>query len=348
MEQPEPPVEGAPEPSASPRAATIYDVARAAQVSPSTVSRTFSRPGRVSSATARRIREVADELGYRSGEVFRAATPARSRTIALAVSDVANPVYFPIIRGAEHAAARSGFTMLLADAQESEAIEREILARTLPLVDGLVITSSRISDTDLRTLAKTLPVVVVNRHVAGLPSVVPDTARGIRRAVEHLAVLGHSRIGYLAGPEASWADGVRWRAVREACLELGLTDLRLGPFAPTVAGGMTASDLVAERGVEAVIAYNDLIAMGLMRGLPRHGLLVPRDVSVVGFDDIFAADLVTPGLTTVGAPLQALGETAVRNVVALAGGATWQRRDPVVVPTRLVVRESTGPAGGRS
>lgn len=328
---------------------TIYDVAREAGVSASTVSRAFSRPGRVSSRTARSIREVADRLGYRSETVERFERARRTDTIALAISDVANPVYFPIIRGAEHAAAAAGFTMLLADAQESDEIERQMLERTLPLVDGLVITSSRLSDTDLRTIGKTLPVVVLNRHVSGLPSVVPDTARGVRRAVEHLATLGHTRIGYAAGPEASWADGTRWRAVREACHELEIADVRLGPFRPFVEGGEAAAQAVVERGLGAVLAYNDLVAIGIIRGLARLGVEVPRDVSVVGFDDIFAADLITPGLTTVGAPLESLGQAAVRNVIALHRGATWERPDPVVVPTRLVVRESTAaPAAPRA
>lgn len=336
-------------PADGPRAVTIYDVAAATGVSPSTVSRAFSRPGRVASSTARRVHQVAHELGYRSEHVFRAPRGGspRTKTIGLAVSDIANPFYFPIIRGAEHAAAATGFTLLLADAQESDAAERKMLARALPLIEGLVIASSRLSDTDLRTLAKTVPVVVLNRSVPGLQSVVPDTGRGMRRAVEHLAALGHRHITYIAGPEASWADGSRWRALREAATELELREYRIGPVMPTVGGGRGAAQAVAERGDQAVIAYNDLIAMGLVAGLREFGRTVPGDVSVVGFDNIFAADLITPPLTTVAAALTVLGETAVRHVLALvagAGGTDSRLRRPVVVPTRLLVRGSTGPA----
>lgn len=320
---------------------TIYDVAEAAGVSPSTVSRAFSRPGRVSSETARHVRAVAEQLGYRAQEVYRPATPSRTGMIGLAISDITNPFYFPIIRGAEHAAGEAGFTLLLTDAQESERREREMLSRALPVIDGLVIASSRISDTDLRSLAKTVPVVVLNRPVAGLPSVIPDTPRAVRRAAEHLAELGHRRICYVAGPEASWADGARWRNLREAAHELGLTESRLGPFSPTVDGGRQAAAGVASRGVAAVIAYNDLVAIGLVQGLSDLGLRVPQDVSVVGFDNIFASDLITPALTTVAAPLVTIGETAVRNVIALAAGARSRASEPTVVPIRLVVRSST-------
>ncbi|WP_040157853.1 LacI family DNA-binding transcriptional regulator [Mobilicoccus massiliensis] len=328
------------------RATTIYDVARAAGVSPSTVSRAFSRPGRVSSRTAQHVHEVAERLGYRSDQVRHFATSPRTRTLGLAISDITNPFYFPIIRGAEHAAAAAGYTMLLVDAQESLETEREMLRRALPLVDGFVIASSRLSDTDLRSIAKSVPVVVLNRVVAGLPSVVPDTPRGARRAVEHLATLGHPTITYVAGPEASWADGARWRALREASLELGLRENRVGPVEPTVEGGRAAAVSVAERGDRAVLAYNDLVAMGLVAGLRELGIAVPDEVSVVGFDNIFAADLVTPALTTVAAPLSTLGDTAVRHVLALAGGAEARRGGPIVVPVRLVVRASTAaPAG---
>lgn len=327
----------------APRRTTIYDVAREVGVSASTVSRAFSRPGRVSSETARRIHEAADRLGYRVDEPHRVQVSARSRVIALAVSDITNPFYFGIIRGAEKAAAANDFTLMVADARESAEEERRMLARHLPLVDGLLVTSSRLSDTELRALARKLPVVVLGRRVSGLPCVHPDTDRGIRRAVEHLATLGHTRIGYVAGPPASWADGARWRAVREACLELVLTDVRVGPVAPTLAGGRSAAALVVERGLTAVLTYNDLVAVGLLRGLAALGVDVPGQVSVVGFDNTLPAELVTPGLTTVAQPVTLLGETATRHVIALVNGRTETRELVSVLPVQLVVRQSTGP-----
>ncbi|WP_066642099.1 LacI family DNA-binding transcriptional regulator [Serinicoccus hydrothermalis] len=322
---------------------TIYDVAAEVGVSPSTVSRAFARPGRVSSATARKVHEAAERLGYRSEQPHRMSADPRTRVIALAVSDITNPFYFGIIRGAERAAADHDFSLMVADARESAQEERRMLARHLPQVDGLLVTSSRLSDTELRGMARTVPVVVLNRQVAGLPSVFPDNARGIRRSVEHLAELGHRRVGYLAGPEASWADGARWRAVREACHELSLTDVRVGPVRPTLAGGRSAAADVLDRRLTAVIGYNDLVAVGLMRELAERGVDVPGEVSLVGFDNTLAAELVSPGLTTVGQPVTALGETAARQVIALVGGAP-ARQLTSVLPVELVVRASTGPS----
>ena len=326
-------------------APTIYDVARAAGVAPSTVSRAFSRPGRVKAETAQHIREVARQLGYRAAPMARADSTARTSMVALVISDVTNPFNFPIIRGAHAAAAESGFTTLLADAQESGQVERQALERSLSAVEGIVLASSRMSDSAIRMMAKQKPLIVLNRTMADVPSVVTDNPRGIERAVRHLAGLGHRSITYVAGPEASWADGIRWMSVRRTCTELGLRTRRIGPFAPTVAAGAEAAAQLAGRsGCTAVIAYNDLIAIGLLRGLAAAGVRVPEDLSIIGVDDIFSADLVTPGLTTVAAPLHALGETAVHNVIAMARGARSRATSPVVLPTRLVVRGSTGPA----
>lgn len=329
---------------------TIYDVAREAGVNPSTVSRAFSRPGRVSSTTAARIHQVAEELGYRQQAPFRPPLRSHSKIICLSVSDITNPYYFGIIRGAERAASAADVSLLVADARESAAEERTVLHRKLPSADGLIITSSRLSDTDLRSLAREVPLVIVNRRVPGLPCIHPDNARGIRRSVEHLAELGHVRIGYVSGPAASWADGARWRAVREACHELMLADARIGPVAPTLRGGQLAARKILDLGLTAVQTYNDQIAVGIVRGLAALGVDVPGEVSVVGFDNTIAAELVTPALTTVAQPVTLLGEIAARAVIAQVEGVSDGRELTQVVPVKLLQRESTGPVrqgGGR-
>lgn len=324
-------------------APTIYDVARVAGVAPSTVSRTFARPGRVNADTAARIRAVAAELGYRANPLARALSTSKTRMIALVISDVTNPFYSELIRGAQIAAAEADYTVLLADARESDLVERESLERALPAIEGIVIGSSRMSDSSLRMIAKQKPMIVLNRDLVGVPSVVTDNPRGMRRAIEHLGELGHTHITYVAGPESSWADGMRWRALREAGHELVLHTRRVGPFPPTVEGGARAAAAVVDALPTAVIAYNDLMAIGLMRDSAARGIAVPDQISVIGVDDIFAARLVTPPLTTVAAPLRALGTTAVRNLLAILRGAQARSSEAFVLPTRLVVRGSTAP-----
>lgn len=160
--------------------------------------------------------------------------------------------------------------------------------------------------------------------------------------------LGHDAITYVAGPEASWTDGMRWRALIEGASALDVRVRRVGPFPPTVKGGVQACAHLLDPQPRAVLAYNDLLAIGVMRGLQARGIRIPDDVSVVGFDDIFGADLVTPGLTTVAAPLRALGTSAVRNLLAVASGARSRVGEPGTVPTRLVVRSSTAQRSRKS
>ena len=326
---------------------TIYDVARACGVAPSTVSRAFSRPGRVNAETAARIRATAEAMGYRANPLARALPTGRTALLALVVSDVTNPFFFDIIRGAQSAASEAGYTLLVADVHESAEAEREALDRALPLVEGAVLATSRMSDSAIRVMAKQRPTVVLNRVLTEVPSVVTDNARGMRRAVEHLGELGHHSITYVAGPEASWADGMRWRSLREAAYELELRARRIGPFAPTVGGGVEAAEVLAAAPTTAVVCYNDLLAIGLMRRLTALGARIPAELSVIGVDNIFGSDFCTPPLTTVAAPLRALGSHAVRALLREIGRTTPQAVRPTLLPAQLVVRGSPARPGRR-
>jgi len=334
-------------PSARP---TIYDVAAACGVAPSTVSRAFARPGRVNAETAERIRQVAAEMGYRTNPLARALPTGKTSLLAIIVADVTNPFFFELLRGAEETATEAGYTLLVADVQESVEAERRALDRTLPMVEGLVLATSRMSDSSIRVAAKQRPTVVLNRSMSDIASVATDNARGMRRAVEHLAELGHTTITYVAGPDASWANGVRWQSLREGTHELGLRARRIGPFSPTQAGGLSAAGAIADSPTTAVIAYNDVLAIGLMRGLTSLGIRVPEDVSVIGFDNIFGADFCTPQLTTVAAPLRQLGKVAVQTLLNDLNAPRSSRLKPrgplrtALLPSRLVVRSSTGQA----
>src|SRR5689334_1539317 len=253
------------------RRATIYDVARAAGVAPSTVSRAYSRPGRVTEETAERIFRAADDLGYRW--IRARSRPVGDRTqhdaIALVIADVTNPFYGDIIKGAYEAARESGRQLILSHTNESAEVERETLERDLPQVDGIVIASSRMTDSGLATFAKQKALVLLNRIIPEVNCVVNDAERGIRRAAEHLASLGHERIHYVSGPEASWSDGVRWRALRAAAAELDVDVRRSGPNEPTVLAGFGAARRLAEQEATAVLAYNDALAIGVLKGLAK-------------------------------------------------------------------------------
>lgn len=318
--------------------ATIYDVARATGVSPSTVSRALNKPGRLSASTERRIREAAAELGYRINPMARALPTGKTGTLALLVSDLTNPVYFDLVRGAERIARENGQTMIFADSQESSELERETAERLQVAVDGLLLVASRLDDGQIQELASVKPLVAVNRLVPGVSGVVPDVRPGITEAVELLYERGHRRIAYLAGPEASWMNGMRWLTAFDLAADMDISIVEIQSSAPTREGGVDAFPLIKASGVTAVLAYNDLVALGLLRACRERGVDVPGDLSIVGFDDIFGADLPTPALTTVRSPMSDMGMRAVRMLLdVIEGGA---ENTELILPTEFVNRES--------
>ncbi len=262
MEQPKNPV-------------TIYHVAKAAGVAPSTVSRTFARPGRVNADTAERVRRAAEELGYRANQIRQGPPTRRTKLLGVLVSDVSNPFYSQLIRGTQQAANELGYEIVLSDSRESPTRERAALERLIPVVEGFVIGSSRMPDSALRTIAKQRPMVSVNRALVDVPSVISDNPGGARKALELLHELGHEEVYYVAGPEASWQDGVRFRELRDRGPELGMAVHRIGPVLPTFEGGLSVSRTLAERHASAVIGFNDLVAVGVLHGLIRSGVSVP-------------------------------------------------------------------------
>lgn len=324
---------------------SIYDVAKAAGVATSTVSRAMSQPGRVSFETAEHIRRIAEEIGYHSTRIER-EPPRRTSLLAVVVADITNPVYFGMIRGVELTAAHAGYTALIVETQESEATEREALARVQPIVDGIVLTSSRMGDGTIREIAKQGPLVVLNRTVGQVPSVTSDNIRAIKRATEHLAENGVDAITYLAGPDTSWSNQMRWRGLREAGLDLNLRVRRIGPHEPTMRGGAAAAHEWLQHPGRGVIAYNDLVAIGFIRAVIAAGVAVPADVQVVGFDNIIDAELVQPGLTTIASPLVSLGSAAV-NQLLKSRRQRPEQLEPMLLTARLVVRGSTGPHPAR-
>lgn len=324
---------------------TIYDVAKAAGVAASTVSRAFSRPGRVSAATAERIREVAQELGYKAAPLAHRIPGERTHLIAMMTANLTNPYYAEIIRGAQEAAIAADYTVMMTQSDESPETERLSLERMVPLVDGLILVNSRMPDSTVRLVAKQLPTVSINRVVSGVPSLVVDHAAGMRKAVGHLGSLGHTRITYMAGPETSWTNGVRWRTLQDFVRDRGLKVRLEGPFRPTLHGGLDAAQAWSHNPTSAIICFNDLLAIGCMKGLVTLGMRIPRDVSIVGFDNSFAAQLSIPGLTTGDSPLRYLGEAGVNSILGNLHRHHVPAGEgrPVVIPMDLKVRHSTGP-----
>ncbi|MDN3310632.1 LacI family DNA-binding transcriptional regulator [Microbacterium oryzae] len=316
-------------------AATLTEVARRAEVSLATASRAFSDPSRLADATLERVLSAASELGYETPQ-----GAASEKTFGVLVPDVASPVYATLLKGIHGQAWHGRHRTVLFDTDEDLHREREQIERARKL-DGLLLCSPRLPDADIRALVGDIPLVVVNRVIDGVPGVVMDTENGPRQAVEHLVALGHRHIAYAAGPALSWADARRGAAIAAACEHLGVRFTRVNHQAASIQGGRAAAALVVATGATAVIAYNDLIALGIDAGIGDLGRTCPDDLSIVGVDDIDMASARQPGLTTVRLSIERCGALGVEVLLRRMAGADAQ--DVASLDSQLIVRGSTAP-----
>jgi LacI family transcriptional regulator len=308
----------------------LRDVAARAGVHPGTASRALdpSRPGRISATTIERVRAAANELGYRPDPTARSLRTRRSGVAGVVVPDLTNPVLPPIVRGIEETLWSAGIACLLADTdndvEREAALIEELRSRRC---EGLIVASAT------RTAQiPDLPTVLVTREAGSLPLVAADDASGVRAVLAHLRELGHERIAHVTGP-----------------LTLSTTVRRLAAFGegPVVhgeaftiqAGEKAAAELLNHHPeITAIVAGNDMIALGCYSALASAGLRVPEDVSVTGHNDMPLMDRVQPPLTTVAIPQYEIGVAAARTLLARLND------EPVgstSLPTELVIRAST-------
>jgi DNA-binding LacI/PurR family transcriptional regulator len=325
-------------------AVTIKDVARVAGVSPSTVSRALTTPALVQAETRAKVERAAAELGYQPNRAARGLITGRTGNIGLLVPDLTNPFFPGVVKGVQSRARESDYSVFLADTDEDPTAEAGLVRALSKQVDGIVLCSPRMSEEDLRAVAGDTPFVMLNRRVGQIPSITIDNVDGIRQAVAHLAALGHRRIAYVAGPRMSWSNRERAKALRAVTTAADIDLVEVGNFAPQFAGGVAAADLVLAAGVTAVVAYNDLVALGLLNWFATRGVKVPEAISVMGFDDIVLSQMVSPSLTTVAQPQEPIGRAGVDLLLQLLDNpdrAAVTRRE---LPSHLMVRHSTGRA----
>ncbi|MFC1432544.1 LacI family DNA-binding transcriptional regulator [Streptacidiphilus sp. N1-3] len=328
------------------RSPTMGDVAAGAGVSRATVSRALSRPERLRPETVERVKQAAQELGYVLNPVAKALSTGRFGNLALVVPDIANPFFPPMIRAMEGLADRAGFSVFLGNADEDPAREHKLLGQLAKQVDGIVLASSRMTEELIREHAERRPLVLVNRDVAGLPRVLVDSAGGVAQAVEHLAGLGHRHIAYLNGPSRSWSNTQRRRTVQRTAERLGRSVSMVAARLSSYEAGRRAVPALLDCGASAVIAFDDLLAHGVLTGLAERGVAVPSAFSVVGCDDVLAAQ-THPQLTTVSARAAEAGRAAVELLTGRLASAVAISDARLMLETSLVVRATTGPAPGR-
>ncbi len=327
------------------RRVTISDVAEAAGVSTMTVSRVVNGTGRVGLGTHERVSEAIRQLGYEPNRVARGLSTRTSLTIGLVVPDITNPFFPAVVRGAEDAAWDAGYTVSLANAVEDPERERAAIKNLeAHRVDGIVVCGARLPSEALdKLLARHSQSVLVNRYCesGNSVSIVMDDVAGYARAIRHLADRGHERIGLLAGPDRSASAAARRLGYVQALDQLGLES---GPeltetCEPVEADGYRGlRRLLARRpDITAVLAYNDVMAIGVLQAAHDLGLNVPHDLAVIGCDDVRMASLVTPSLTTLRIEKYELGRLAVDVLLRRFKG---QKVGDIVLQPELVVRAS--------
>jgi len=331
--------------------ATMNDVARAAQVSIATVSHVVNGTRFVSPERVERVHVAMRELDYTPDATARSLRVGRTQTLGVVIPDNTNPFFAELARWIEEAGFDAGYTTIMGNSCELPDRERQYVTTLLSKrVDGLILAPWRRPD---RAMARVLerapiPIVVIDRAdvLATADVVLYDDAGGGRQAAAHLLELGHRELAAIAGPPDPDPDAPgRLEGFVRALADAGVA---LGDDAIVAAdyhfeGGRAATAELLARGhrFTALFAANDLMAAGAIRELSGHGLRVPDDVSVVGFDDAPLAEMTTPALTTVRQPVQAMGDRAVTLLLARVEAMEEAQVGHHVLPTTLVVREST-------
>lgn len=326
-------------------AARLSDVARLAGVSQATVSRALSRPGMVAEATRDAVQAAVDATGYRMNHAARNLRKQRTGAVVALLPNLGNPFFSKIISGMGQVLEEAGYDLLVADTQASGGHHRALHRFLDPSrADGIILLDGLIRAEELTDLPAAPHMVMACEWIEGLaaPRVVLDNAAGAAMAAQHLRDLGHRRITCVGGPERNVLHLTRLEGLRKV-LGQGGFQLIEGDF--TLEAGLNAGRIWREKPAAlrptAIITFSDEMACGFISDLQRHGYQVPRDVSVIGFDDIELVSHLTPALTTIRQPKREIGRLSARAVLGLIEGRDVP--DRVTVAPELMLRSSTIP-----
>jgi DNA-binding LacI/PurR family transcriptional regulator len=337
----------------APSKRTIHEVARRAKVSITTVSRTINSPSLVDPATASRVWQAIQELNYYPNTHARSLVSGRSRILGLIVSDITNPFFPELVKRFEEAALERGYDILVSSTDYDSARGAHAIRRMLEhKVEGVSLMTSEMDESLVDQFARRrVPLVFLDVGTPGdrVTNIVVDYETGVNQAVDHLVSLGHRRIGFVSGPQELKSARIRLTAFIRALDQYGIkeADRVVVEGDHKVGGGFNAMTRILDRPdpPAAMLASNDLTAIGIMRAIHSAGLKVPANISVVGFDDIWLAQFTEPPLTTVRLPVQDIAEKSCHALLSSIDKKqhTVESVD-YTVKTRLIIRESTCPA----
>ena len=333
------------------RSVNIKDVAERAKVHPSTVSRVLNPETRsmVSEAVARRVTRIAEEMGYSRSKLAYGLRTGRTHTIGVVIPDLTNPMFPPIIRRIERTLAGYGYIAILADSDNDQSTEKALVESLKSRnVDGLILATAHRTDSVVNSVAaEQIPMVLINRTIDAhtVTAVINDDAFGIELAVDHLVELGHKQIAYLGGPQDTSTGHDRYLAFRKL-LKAG----RFQSHPKLITNRKAFSEEEGRRGFTAIsqsghrftaiVAANDLLALGCYDAMAELGLKCPEDVSVTGFNDMPFVERLAPPLTSVHIPCDEIGVHAAELLIERIRNTDAPVRTVNLLP-RLNVRKST-------
>lgn len=320
---------------------TIRDVAAAAQVSTATVSKYINGAQRFSPKVEAALATAIANLGYKSNPLAKSMITGRTNTIGLSVLDITNPHFSSILKGASRVANQHGYSVLLADTEETPSRERRTLEDLSLRVDGMIV-FSRMREPEMGWMAEIdKPLVFFGSlNELPIPTVASDDHGGAFMLCQHLRMLGHKRIAYL-GFSKSRRDEERLGGIRECLARSGINLTIYDADAPSLAEGerLCSSIVLGSGRPDALICYNDLMALGFMKEAENLGVVIPRDISVVGFDNIPYGKYTTPALTTVDLQSERMGATAMDKLLAVIRGEQVEKLTRIA--PQLILRAST-------
>lgn len=327
--------------------ANILDVALKANVSIATVSRVVNKSDhKVNPATREKVLAAISELDYRPNALAKGLLMKKTMTIGIIIPDISNPYYAEIVRGIQDTADLAGYAVMLHNTDgKQERIIRYIYLLREKSVDGVIFCGGIINEYETLSILKELKerVVVVGRHPVDFPAVMVDNMGGATQAVQHLINLGHRLIGCIAGPDGSTTAADRLTGYRNALAQNGIAfDERLvkrGTWSPESGYARAQELLTGSERPTAILCANDQMAFGAMKAARELGLNVPKDLGVVGFDNVPPGSYFDPPLTTVEIPMYDIGVASMRMLIELLSGEKFDKLR--LFNTKLIVRGST-------
>ncbi len=335
---------------------TIYDIAKEANVSISTVSRVLTGSAPVGQETSKKVRQVLQKYNFQPNMAARNLTKHPSKMIGVVLTDITHPFYSTIFASLQQSALQENYSLLLYNAMNNVALEsRGLEYLKQHQVDGLIFLGGRINHVtlapkyvrELKEFSENIPTLFMNGDIPSLHchQVYTDEADGVTQLVEYLLGLGHHKIAFLGGSDDITVTGVRDGAYRKALVQAGIAIreewIIRSDF--SISGGMSAMeqlDALPERPT-AIVAINDLVALGIRKYCGTHHIRIPEQLSLVGFDDVYLAEVISPELTTVSHNYELLGATAIETILKSINKQTTNEK--IKIKMSLVVRDSCKP-----